>query len=344
MLSFVAATICAHLSTPANPRSFGKAPCLTFREHGSELELELVQSHMAQKPVLRGEVGCACAAREVSVEREGMGERGCARRLGGWVWVLPDATHAHVRTSQEGSETTHTGQRATPTPSHIISSHRSATHTPNTNLDLDLHPTYTLYPPGRHCQGVKANNVAWPNAKAFFIWARLRFELREELIGFTSDMGRPERLRRKLRGAEHFATLAADAAALAGNAKSGARLAPAQRGRMGASLAAVSAAYEERCPGGRRIGASPAAVNSAAENRMWLRMLQRQGLSYTPCRRERLLWSSLAGKLFPQSLPGASLTSSAQWPRQPRGRLPRARRQPLATAGDAARSSRLRRG
>jgi len=52
-----------------------------------ELELELIQSHMAQKPVLRGEVGCACVAREVSVERGGMGERGCARRLGGLVWV-----------------------------------------------------------------------------------------------------------------------------------------------------------------------------------------------------------------------------------------------------------------
>jgi len=30
------------------------------------LELELIQPHMAQKPVLRGEVGCACVAREVS--------------------------------------------------------------------------------------------------------------------------------------------------------------------------------------------------------------------------------------------------------------------------------------
>jgi len=50
-------------------------------------ELELIQSHMAQKPVLRGEVGCACVAREVSVERGGMVERGCPRRLGGWVWV-----------------------------------------------------------------------------------------------------------------------------------------------------------------------------------------------------------------------------------------------------------------
>jgi len=35
----------------------------------------VTQSHMAQKPVLRGEVGCACVAREVSVERGGMGER-----------------------------------------------------------------------------------------------------------------------------------------------------------------------------------------------------------------------------------------------------------------------------
>jgi len=32
---------------------------------------------MAQKPVLRGEVGCACVAREVSVESGGMGERVC---------------------------------------------------------------------------------------------------------------------------------------------------------------------------------------------------------------------------------------------------------------------------
>jgi len=32
------------------------------------IELELIQSHMAQKPVLWGEVGCACVAREVSVE------------------------------------------------------------------------------------------------------------------------------------------------------------------------------------------------------------------------------------------------------------------------------------
>jgi len=38
-----------------------------------ELELELIQSHMAQKPVLRGEVGCACVAREVSVEGGAMG-------------------------------------------------------------------------------------------------------------------------------------------------------------------------------------------------------------------------------------------------------------------------------
>ena len=34
-----------------------------------ELELELIQPHMALKPVLRGEVGYSCVAREVSVER-----------------------------------------------------------------------------------------------------------------------------------------------------------------------------------------------------------------------------------------------------------------------------------
>ena len=48
-----------------------------------ELELGLIQPHMTQKPVLRREVGCACVAREVSVERGGMGERGCARPQGG---------------------------------------------------------------------------------------------------------------------------------------------------------------------------------------------------------------------------------------------------------------------
>ena len=47
--------------------------------------LELIQPHMAQKPVLRGEVGCACVAREVSVERGGMGVRGCAGVQGAWV-------------------------------------------------------------------------------------------------------------------------------------------------------------------------------------------------------------------------------------------------------------------
>ena len=41
---------------------------------GLELELELIKSHMAQKPMLRGEVGCACVAREVSVKRGGIGE------------------------------------------------------------------------------------------------------------------------------------------------------------------------------------------------------------------------------------------------------------------------------
>ena len=52
----------------------GKPPSGSTEETAepAELELELIQSHMAQKPVLRGEVGCACVAREISVERRGM--------------------------------------------------------------------------------------------------------------------------------------------------------------------------------------------------------------------------------------------------------------------------------
>jgi len=46
----------------------------SFLRCKSACELELIQSHMSQKPVLRGEVGCACVAREVSVERGSMGE------------------------------------------------------------------------------------------------------------------------------------------------------------------------------------------------------------------------------------------------------------------------------
>ena len=54
-------------------------------------------------------------------------------------------------------------------PSLIIPSHLGVTHTPNSHLDLDLHPALTSYPPGRHCQGVKASSVAWPNAKALYL-------------------------------------------------------------------------------------------------------------------------------------------------------------------------------
>ena len=75
-----------------------------------------------------------------------------------------------------------------------------------------------------------------------------------------------------MRQAEHFAALAENGAALAGNAKSEARLAPAQKGRTGASPAAVNAARETdaasaahgaRDPGAWRVGAPPAAVNAA---------------------------------------------------------------------------------
>ena len=55
-----------------------------------ELELGLIQTHMAQRPVMRvgvGAVRCACVARAISAEKGGMGERGCARRLGGCAWM-----------------------------------------------------------------------------------------------------------------------------------------------------------------------------------------------------------------------------------------------------------------
>jgi len=58
-------------------RGYYPAQPLWGSERGfPELELELIQPHMAQKPVLRGEVGCACVAREVSVERGGIVRQG----------------------------------------------------------------------------------------------------------------------------------------------------------------------------------------------------------------------------------------------------------------------------
>ena len=58
-----------------------------MEEHGFfmdvEYEPELIQSkwHRSQCCGVKwGEVGCACVAREVSVERGDMGERGCVRR------------------------------------------------------------------------------------------------------------------------------------------------------------------------------------------------------------------------------------------------------------------------
>jgi len=50
-----------------------------------ELELELIHPiwHYGTEASASGWSGGACVAREVSAERGGMGERGCARRLGG---------------------------------------------------------------------------------------------------------------------------------------------------------------------------------------------------------------------------------------------------------------------
>jgi len=73
MIGFIALTIQA---PRRNSEVLAKRP---------DAELELIQSHMAQKPVLRGEVGCACVAREVSVERGGMDARSCLSRII-WPW------------------------------------------------------------------------------------------------------------------------------------------------------------------------------------------------------------------------------------------------------------------
>jgi len=42
--------------------NFNQCARFVLLSRAIELELELIQSHMAQKPVLRGEVGCACVA------------------------------------------------------------------------------------------------------------------------------------------------------------------------------------------------------------------------------------------------------------------------------------------
>ena len=65
---------------PTIPFSSSSAGC---RERGGvEFEIELIQSHMAQKPVLRGEVG-ARALRVRSVSREGAWAS--ADEKGAWV-------------------------------------------------------------------------------------------------------------------------------------------------------------------------------------------------------------------------------------------------------------------
>ena len=55
----------------------------------SELELELIQTHMAQKPVMRVEVRTRCVARESKRKRKWFGWASAVRRaLAGCVWSL----------------------------------------------------------------------------------------------------------------------------------------------------------------------------------------------------------------------------------------------------------------
>ena len=53
-----------------------------------ELELELMQTHMTQKPMLRVEVGALGALQVKNMRGGGPDRRESARRLCGWVWVF----------------------------------------------------------------------------------------------------------------------------------------------------------------------------------------------------------------------------------------------------------------
>jgi len=91
------------------------------------LELELIQSHIAQKPVLRGEVGCACVAREVSVESGGMGPHTNA--------ALPTKLW-ETSTSKTFSETAITTQSPSKLPCVVLAEPRRSpeNHGPNSLL------------------------------------------------------------------------------------------------------------------------------------------------------------------------------------------------------------------
>jgi len=82
-------------------------PCARATGQVKQLELELIQPHMAQKPVLWGEVGYACVARKVSVERGGMGERGCAvkqvKQAPGYYIKQPPTTKRQAGVSLNGA-------------------------------------------------------------------------------------------------------------------------------------------------------------------------------------------------------------------------------------------------
>jgi len=51
-----------HTEGGLSPIAICLSVCVSVRRNLSCIELELIQSHMAQKPVLRGEVGCARVA------------------------------------------------------------------------------------------------------------------------------------------------------------------------------------------------------------------------------------------------------------------------------------------
>ena len=71
-----------------------------------ELELELIQSHMAQKPVLRGEVGCACVGK-------GLISACSVARVAGWgACARGGVREREYRVVRGGGKSTRHGRKA----------------------------------------------------------------------------------------------------------------------------------------------------------------------------------------------------------------------------------------
>jgi hypothetical protein len=89
---------CSSSSWPCYGLVLCRGAPLASRRAG-ELELELIQTHMTQKPWLCSS-GCACGAQKVRVCWGGVGRRGCRVAL---VCVLSLRPHIHITTHPHGT-------------------------------------------------------------------------------------------------------------------------------------------------------------------------------------------------------------------------------------------------